>query len=277
MKMPATKMSVSASAKQLQDFNYKYWLTTRRRLVLAVVLTAVALAALFFGAWPQVQQIMELRSDLRTENEQLTRLQNKLNSLTDGETLQLVSQENQINSLLPSKKPLLEMMQSLSLVADETRVSLASIEVAPGEISTGSAEVAAGSSRRRSQTSGNAEPYRDLDLSLVVEGELDQINAFIRQLELTAPITNVTSISLTDRQQNQADDQPFSAEMTITSYYFTQPLAAAIESPLPPLSVEDTEFLNQISSFSFPENDQPTTIRGGGQEDLFNVESLQIQ
>lgn len=277
----AKSKQINLNAKQLKEFNLRYWLNTRRQLVLAGIFVLGSVLMVMVGIWPQIQKIFELRAEWQSEQESLARLQNKVQALERADTLQLVDQADEIDELLPSKKPLLEMLSSLSQAADEAQVTFTDIEVRPGEISTESAQPAETTTRRRSSGSTQNQTkkkFEQLDLNLTIEGELNQVSLFIERIELLAPLINVTSISLSEQRQTQdTDTLPFEAELTLTVYYFTQPIAAAIEAPLPTLDARSEAFLAELPNFTFPAVDQSTTIRGGGLDDLFNVEPLDVQ
>lgn len=277
-KPPAFDLKLLGQAKQLKQINLRYLWRTRQPLVLAGLIVVVSVLIVPFGIWPQVQQTLDLNTQIAAEREQLMQLQEKIAALEQSDTLSLVDQAAEINQLLPSQKPLLEMMTSLNQSAGEAGVEVTNIEVRPGTISTVSAAVSPQTTRRSSSSRRGAAPtrraYDQLDLKVVISGSLLDISAFIETIELMAPLTNVTSISLSEASGREAEIRPFQAELTITTYYFSQPIAATIEAPLPEISPTAQSFIDQLSDFTFPTQNRATVIRGGGQEDLFGVDDL---
>lgn len=264
--------------EDLKEINMRYWLNTRRPIIFAAVGVIAAVLIIFLAIIPQIQEMFSIQQDIRAEEKKVASLRQKILALEQASTLPIVEKSDQINDLLPSKKPLLEMLTSLNTAAEDAGVSFTNIEVAPGTISTESAQ-AQPNQRRASGSRESSQTQRSekLDLRVTVEGELDNINSFLETIELVAPFSNVTDLSLNERKKTAKNLFPFEAELVITTYYFTQPIVAAVEAPLPELKDDEATFINEIDSFQFPVVTQDTVIRGGGLNDLFGVQGLSIE
>ena len=274
-------MKLDFELEDLKDINIRYWIYTRRPVLLAVAGVILALMIVVLAITPQIQEMFSIQQDISAEEKKVASLQQKILALQQAATLPIVDKSDQINDLLPSKKPLLEILTSLNTAAGDSGVSFTNIEVAPGTISTGSAEVQQPTTnqRRASQAEATQKSRSSkLDLRVTVEGDLEQINQFLETIELMAPFSNVTGISLNERRKNNDDNQrPFEAELVLTTYYFTQPIVAAVEAPLPDIQVDEEAFISEIDSFQFPTVNQATVVRGGGLDDLFGVEGFGIE
>jgi hypothetical protein len=272
-------MNLEFELNDLKDINIRYWLYTRQPILLAVGGVVIALLVIVLAIVPQIQEMFSIQQDIVAEQRKVVSLQQKILALEQAATLPIVDKSDQINDLLPSKKPLLEILTSLNTAAADAQVTFTNIEVAPGTISTGSAEVqqAAPAARRSTQTTtSEASRSNKLDLRVTVEGDLGQINQFLETIELAAPFSNVTGISLNERRRNDTNQRPFEAELVLTTYYFTQPIVAAVEAPLPELDADEEAFIGQIDTFQFSTEVQSNVIRGGGLDDLFGVEGFGV-
>ena len=247
----------------LSHFNYRHFVLTRMQLVLAVACGVGAVLVVVAAIMPQVNSVLEARSEFQKQEKLTTQLQKKAQALQDADTLQLVQNQEYIDNALPSKKPLLELMESVSQLSANADVTIKNIELTPGEISTESAQVV--SKTKNSQ-------YDELDVDLVVQGQLKNINTFISGIENTAPMSNVTKISLNElRNKETGDEDYFEAELTVATYYFTQSVKAAIDTPLSQLTAEEIPFLEKLKGYSNIPITEQTTIQGGGLIDLFGL------
>lgn len=268
---------------KLSDFNYRHFILTRRYLILAVAMAVVSVVLIFGVGLTQLQAIFAMQSSLNKERKSLTELQKKATALQQAETLQLVDQAQKIDAALPSKKPLIEFLSAISQSASVNEVAVVDIQISPGAISTQSATA---SNTTTTPTSGrtraaapvkSAGPYSKLDLNLTVEGSLANINAFLDTMENTVPITNLTKISLNEKRSRvRVSEVAFSAEITLTSYYFNQSVKQAVEAPLPALNESAQNFLTNLNGFTFPTTLTPQTISGGGNIDLFGISAEEL-
>ncbi len=247
----------------LSHLNYRHFLLTRMQLVIAVACGVAAVLIVVAAIIPQVNGIIEARAEFQKQEKLTEQLQKKAQALQDADTLQLVQNQQYIDNALPSRKPLLELMETVSQLSVNSQVTIKNIELTPGEISTDSAQVV-------SKTK-NAQ-YDELEVDLVVQGQLKNINAFISGIENTAPMSNVTKISLNElRSKAVSDDDYFEAELTVSTYYFTQSIKAAVDTPLSQLSAEELPFLEKLKNYSNIPVTEQTTIQGGGLIDLFGL------
>ncbi len=257
----------------IKDFNYRYFLIIHRQLVIASGFLLAGFLIIVFAILPQFTSLGEQQAKITKESKSVSTLQRKSLALEDAETLQIVDNADRIDSALPSKKPLLELMTSINQVSGWTNVEITNIELTPGDISTDSATQQA---TRRSKSS-KISNYDEMSVDLVISGKLGDINDFFQQVERVVPITNITKISLNELKRTGAvsydENDVFEAELTLSSFYFTQSISAALETPLVSLGAEEAEFIQKLSTFSFPLFDEQRQIEGGGQIDLFGLDT----
>jgi Tfp pilus assembly protein PilO len=263
--------------------NQRYLLTTRRFATLAALLAVVGLLLIGFVLVPQVQSILGLVKDLQEANKDASSLAQKVEQLQNLPQSELLQAGTTINNVLPSKKPLLELLTSYNQIARESGVQFSDVSLSPGLIATESAETASSPSssnpsgskkRTAAPTRRKSTEYDQLDLSLKVSGSLPNINLFLQRVEQVAPLTTVTSMSLTEkvvRTENAGPSELYEAELVTTSYFFTQSVSATVRSPIPTLSTDQKQVISQISTFLIPQIDEQTAITGGGLQDLFGL------
>lgn len=258
----------------------RYLFQTRRFLVLAVVAGAVAALLVIFGIWPQVSAALEINSQLQDQNRTVAALEAKAQQLETVTNPELLENIEIVNALLPSKKPLLELLNSLNVVAGQTGVTYTGLELSPGSIASDSASLGdTGASRRPSVATGNSSDADTLEVKLRVQGTLEQLNQFFNLIERTSPISTITALSLTPQGRAAifSDDDgevlpnSYEAEVTINTAYFTRAVAAAVDAALPTLTADQQQFLDEIAQFTVETLPEQQGIVGGGINDLFGV------
>lgn len=267
----------------LGDFNWRYIANTRRYLLVAVVCGLMGVVMLTAVAMPQFNKILSTQAKLTQEKKTLGQLQNKAQALNESQTLDLVNEAQLINSALPSHKPLLELMTSLNFVASWAQVSITDIQLSPGEISTDSAKTAESAKVVKTTSTKSKKValknYKNLDVDLTVEGSLDKVNLFLKNLENTVPFSTVTQFTLSEiKGRATSDTNPdvknYRAELTISTYYFTQSINAALAAPLSQVGNDEQSVLAKLKSYTVLNQAQQKEIQGGGSQDLFGVNSL---
>lgn len=246
--------------------------STRRALVLAVALGLGALVLVSAVVIPQVQQSLDLYDDLKKEEPKLLKLEQKLAEIESIQVSPEFSQVSVVEEALPSRKPLLELMMALSNVSQETGALVTDFELSPGLVATDSTLVA-------NRSSGN---YDQLSLNLSIEGTFAEIQDFLLKVEEVAPFTTIVAMEIGNQLntnaeqfvQQVAEDPTFEAELTTETYFFTQTIQSRIDSPLPKISARELDVLGYLSSFRPSQLEEQQEVRGGGLQDLFQVNSV---
>lgn len=253
-----------------QQNNLRYFYNTRRFLIWAGFLGILSAGLVIFSVLPQINSITGLYDDLLKENKRLAQLRVKVAQLDDASNSTIMLNADKINLTLPSRKPLIELLSGLNNIGNKTRVSFTDISLTPGKISTESAEAATSSRGRAANVA--SKKYEVLDLDVTVSGPIQNINQFLREVELLAPFTNVTAMTLNEKtngNQVGSSNQQFEAKVTITTYFFNRAITATIDSSLPELTPAQQTVINGIQNFTYTTIEEQLEIRGGGLENLF--------
>jgi len=261
---------------RLTELNPRYLIDSRRYQLLSVVAATVVVLLLLLGIMPQVQAALDLSSKQTAETKKLDALPRKAQELENLSSSPVAQQIQTVEKVLPSSKPLLELLTSLNLAARESQVNISALSLSPGSIATDSASVATTS---KSKTVKKSKGTTDtLSVDLIIGGQLNDVNRFFETVERRAPLSTISSMSLTKKNQGIVGSQvdSFEAELTITSYFFVQSVNSAVETALPPVTSEQQALLEDLATFVLATDAQQREIQGGGLNDLFGVDQPAI-
>jgi len=260
--------------KNKKDFNVEIFVRMRRNLIYTVGMVLFSLGMVFFAVIPQFKQALELRSEMEAEKPKLEKLKQKLVALENIRFAPEFAQADLVNQALPSKKPLLDLMVSLNDISVTSGAVIESFELSPGMIASDAAVAQLDSRNVRNQ--GDVDT---LDVGMSVIGTDEAVQMFISELEKIAPFTTITQMSLNSllipgEQVPAGQEDNRKAELSTSTFFFTKPIAAAVEAPLPVIDTPDQVILNALAQLIPSELPEQTSISGGGLEDLFGVDPL---
>lgn len=268
---------------QKQHFNWRLFFVTRRQLIIGAGLIAAAVAIAGLATYPQIQSILTSNGQLSKENDTLEALSRKQLELQQVRLLPEFGEAETVDSVLPSSKPLIELLTSLNAVATSTEVSITQFEISPGKISTVSGLVAAKPTQapeklaraKPAAAKTAAKKLTTLALSLTAEGDLAKVDEFLRQIERITPITTITSLTLSREYLDESQQEVRAkADLELETYFFTQPVSVTLSSSLPKIGQQEQQVFTTIKSFIPPALEKQTEIKGGGQTDFFGIEKI---
>lgn len=267
--MKFDKISLQKILTNLKNMNLSVFLSTRRYFVAAVSLVVVAVGLVAFLLLVQLTHIFDEINVLHAEQKSLATLKQKVEDLSNTAFLQQADNQRKIDILLPSKKPLLQLLNNTGQAVRDANVALESIETSPGRIASGSAQL-----QSNVQFAGEAPTTKIngvdvLTIGLTVNGTLAQINTFLKNMEQITPISDITQLQLVTNGTLPTESGLYQAKLRVASYYFTQPVSLSVDSPLPIIQGNEQNFLNNINQFKYAAEAPQETIQGGGLGDLF--------
>ena len=251
-----------------EEFNFKLFWNTRQELVLAILFFLIAAMILFGGALKQITPIKESLNDLESKDRELNRFRQKALQLEETAIDPEFAKISEIDQVLPSHKPLLELLSNLNSVANETEVAIDNFSLSPGKIASDTTQVKKNTSQEQK--------YDALFLNFSVSGALGRVQRFMDLIEQTTPISTITSISLS-RQINDDSLAETKANLELKIFYFTQPIKTTIASPLPEISVRNKTILAEIQELipnNLPTQDEIIT---GNRGNLFGLQNISIE
>ena len=130
------------------------------------IITAVVLLTIGVGI-PKVKATLELRQELKLASAKLARLTEKVVALQRLDELELERRAAVIERVLPSRKEVGGVLLGLRQAAVESGVTVLSVDLAPGELATGSAG-------KLKQTAGG------MEVEVKLTGQIEVIEEWLR-------------------------------------------------------------------------------------------------
>ena len=116
------------------EANLKLFFNTRQKIILAMALIWGALAMIFLAIKPQVVYLFELNDNLEAERQTLAALKRKVQELDQIEFSQQFERKEKVDEVLPSNKPLLELLFNLNQAMIQTKANVTELKMSPGKI-----------------------------------------------------------------------------------------------------------------------------------------------
>lgn len=255
---------------KVDKINIRILMTTRQYLLYTVALGCLIMLLVGVLLIPQGQEAYDTFNKIQKEKPNTEVLTKKLASLDSITSTAEYAQIEVVDKALPSKKPVLELLTSLSTVSNNTGVVIQAFDLSPGLVSTQEAALLNKTESRSAPASNKA--YESLRVNVEVAGTFQQVQDFIIQVERVSPFSTVTQMDLAgvlDEETAPDEEQLFKAVLMTETYYFTQPISVRIETPLPIIAAKEQSVLAALAAFAPINVLEQTEVRGGGLEDLF--------
>lgn len=253
--------------ENINEVNWKLLWNTRKELVLAVLFFVLSLMILFIGILQQIKPIQADLKKLKEQQTELAKFSEKAEQLKQLAADPNLNQSSSIDNVLPSHKPLLEILSNLNNVAYTTEVVIKNFSLSPGEIATDTTRV---------KKTTNNQRYDYLDLDFSVSGQLWKIQEFLTLIEQVTPISTITSISI-NRNIDENKNAQAQADLVLRTFFFTQPIKTTITSPLPVIAAGDRQIINSINEL-IPNNlEQQKSVITGNRGNLFGLQNQTVE
>lgn len=219
-----------------------------------LLFTAVALVILILFLAPTAYKAIKTFMDLGVLRSKVIDLSKKSDTLEKIDETDLKDKYDRVNYYLPSNKDVSVLMDSISMITNQTGVAFESMRMAPGELATPSAKLSAG---------------RDLftlEVSITVNGDLPGIIKFIQNAEKASPVVKFEKISMGKKSKvsDQGSLKPYVFEVILMTYYKPFPTEMGkLTDKVNLLSDEDTKFV-----MSLPK--QPQSALSGTDDTFYN-------
>ncbi len=264
----------------LKKTDFKTLFTTRKYMFFAGAMVLIAASILIFGVFAQAPAIIDLYSASQKEKDSAKALQSKVDALQQVSYMDEFAKSDKVNLALPSEKPLLQLISGVNSVAQQAGVSLSDIQTAPGKLATQSATVTTNANAPTViDTTSTIPGVNVLTIGMKAHGTLVQINSFLDGIEKITPITQATQLKLTVIPNVPGSlvqfgaPEIYEAELQLSTYYYSQAISVAIDSPLPTIGSKEENFLKTLSTYQYLDYQKQQQIQGGGSNDLFGAES----
>ncbi|MEA2056126.1 MAG: hypothetical protein U9O78_00190 [Patescibacteria group bacterium] len=265
--------------KKNTDQNIKLFLLNRKFLVLTIALVWTSFALIFFVIKPQISQLVQNTEQIDENRSHLKNLQQKLVELKQIRLSAEFEKKDTVDEVLPSHKPLLELLANLNQAAEVTKVSFTNFEISPGKVASPGAEIVP-----IDQTKTG---YDSLELKLSVAGLETNVEEFLNIVEKIAPISTITELSIRRDKNNREETESevsssssgptvrvSSANMLLSTYYYTRTISTTLSKKLPAVGEEEIKVFDTIQKFRPSDFKPQTELKRSELEDIFGVKGL---
>lgn len=249
-----------------KEFNWRLFWNTRKELVLGILFFVLSLMILLIGILQQIKPIQADLKELKDKQAELAKFSEKAEQLKQLAIDPNFSQSSSIDKVLPSHKPLLEILNNLNSVAYGSEVVIKNFSLNPGEIATDTTKV---------KKTTNNQRYDYLDLDFSVSGPLWKIQNFLTLIEQVTPISTVTNISI-NRNIDEDKNAQAQADLVLRTFFFTQPIKTTITSPLPVIASADRKIIEDINELIPNTLEQQKDVITGDRGNLFGLQNQTV-
>ncbi len=253
--------------------NYQYLLQTRKFLLVSIGLAAVCAFVALTILFPNVSKVTTLSANIKKEQRKLDNLQKKKDILQNVSSTDLYGKKDKINAILPSTKPLLQLLNQIDRVSSENQVIISEFGLVPGQISTDSAKEK--TTKKSPTQNANVD---SIETKIVVVGTINRINAFLKEINFIAPLTQITELSLKGInrkdlvEQQTAGESVFEATLTLSTSFFVGKVQADPAKSLPDVKTFTNEQSSELDQFKVGVSSQlplNPVLNPDGKKDLF--------
>lgn len=234
-----------------------------RTVIQNTFIVVAALGLFFFSArtlittvlmipprWDALQQLQDQGSGLRSKYQVLTTYQQ-----SDIEDLL-----QQIHTAVPEQKEVGMLLAGITTIAQNTDVQIVTISLSPGAVSSPSGEAV---QQQSGETQEFDQGHRGQPFQVELQGSLDQLVNFLKEITHSRRLLGVSAVSLTFQPEEITAS-------VLGSAYFSPPYIPpfAVADPLEEVNAEERTLLGTVMSYPFVSE---ATTSGSG---VFDRENL---
>lgn len=156
------------------------------------------LMVLAIGLWPLLQSSGALLKKIESRSKEEAQLSKKVSILSQIDQSVLKERTKVIKSALPETKDVIAYLGAVDGLSKELGLSFGGITVAPGDVSGESQKKTSG----RSKATRKVAALNVLDTDIKITGTRDGIYAFLRQVEQTLPLMQVSDVVVTKIEED---------------------------------------------------------------------------
>jgi hypothetical protein len=238
------KNSLWIGKKGLRYWYYNFRDSEYYSLTLIGLVVIVSLYLLFTIIIPETSQWFSIRREVIATRQNIATLQQNINLINVMDKNVLNEQLQTASVALPPEKNFSTMLNAITNAAAISNVTLNDYSFQVGNIASGQGQ------------SGNSN-YSDIPatvITIVVNGNIDDLRKFINTIENSVPISEVTGID------------GGGENLSITLQFYQKPFPAVTfndETPIEPLTASQVNLLHSLNKWENPASLQ-TTQTGNG-------------
>lgn len=139
---------------------------------------------------PNLKRVLEEQGKLINKRKELGQLTQKANLLGGIDSFEIKRKQGSVEGALPTEKDVEVVFKNLKLLAGKAGVSLTSMNVAPGEIST------AGAGPKEEKTGKKNGSFETTNYQVQAKGKFEDLKKFFDLIHTTSPVMAIGGISL---------------------------------------------------------------------------------
>jgi len=203
----------------------------------AVFLLGFALALLVIK--PRIAESIETNKKVGEKKAQLDKLNQKKDEVSSLDEQEIREMVNKTIKALPSRKDIPGLVASVERLIGLNQLTLSSVQLVPGEISTESGKVV------------QKEEEGTLKVQLSLSGSFENVKKFLENAVSASRLLSIDSVSIQSQEGNNLN-------VGMTMSYFYQPVAEVvppIDQPVAKLTDKEKETLEKV--FGYEDYSQP--------------------
>lgn len=200
-------------------------------LVLSV-LFSICLVLFFQVVMPQFESWFSIRDESLATRQRIDIIEGNVSFVKNLDQNILEEQRELTLRALPTQKDFGAIIDAVSASSIKSGVSVDDFSFGLGSIATGSA--------KKKDTGKKHSDYEMTSLTLSIEGSVENVKSFVKEISEKLPISNVQSVDYKNEKSTIV--------LVFYSKLFSPPKVKA-EEPLLPISAEDSEVINKLSAW----------------------------
>jgi len=232
-----------------------------------IILAGLALVLLVVVLGPVSGRLKERIATRRKLVKNLKVLETKLDVLVGVDSILIDERVKKMEAVFPSKKPVVELLGTLSQLSGQHGLSFGGVSLQPGSLDE---EEEVKDKRKSKKQKATPSGLAGLKFGFQVGGDFADILAFMSDLENVAPLMKIEEVALTIKTNPlfERETTLVVADIDVEAFYQPPPKTlGAVSKPVELLSREDEVFLNQLVDFKTFEAVFP--VAPTGKVDLF--------
>lgn len=231
--------------------------------VKAIGVAMATLVILLVGLWPLIRSAGTLLKKIETRGKEEELLSKKVAVLSQIDQQILKERTKVIKAALPEKKDVIAYLGAVDGMSKELGLSFGGITVVPGDVSGESQKT----NGVRSKNTRKVALLNVLDTNIKITGTRDGIYAFLRQVEQTLPLMQVTDVMVT-----KLEDDLYSMTLSLGMLWSPTP-SMDLKGAISLFTEQEEKYFQKLNVFRTytGSNSSETTLLNDGRIDLFSL------
>lgn len=250
-------MTTTSNAVPLKQQLIRHQMAVRGGLVCLTVLVIILV-----GLLPLFRSAGETLRKIETRQKEESTLSQKVAILSQIDQEVLRERAQVIKAALPEKKDVIAYLSAIDGLSKELGLSFGGITISPGDVTTNATKTETSKSNKNKRTVGQ---LNILDTDIKITGTRDGIYAFLRQVEQTLPLMQVSDVVV----GKIADDQ-YSLSLSLGMLWSPTP-ASDLKGAISLFNEKEENYFQRLNAFrTYTGSTVDSTTANVGKENLFS-------